>query len=163
MDELEHIGLMYANMEVKNIETGEIIFKMKRKDDYGSLYYLFEKYEDKMTQEDKINFPIAWDIITMGAALLGIPLYDSKELMQGITGRTIRLLKSKEGKRAIEEADKTGKTVLIKDIQVSVFDHGTKKIDSITVGLSVPPRASQDLENIGNLKTIRQHKRAFSV
>ncbi|GAH80844.1 unnamed protein product, partial [marine sediment metagenome] len=44
MGELEHSGLMHATLEFKNKE-GEIIFKMKRKDNYESLYYLFEKHE----------------------------------------------------------------------------------------------------------------------
>lgn len=133
---------MYANMEFTN-EAGEIIFRMKRKDNYGSLYYLFEKHEDKMSSEDKQNFANAWEIITMAAELMRIPLYDTNELMDGLLGRAKIVLTSEDAERAMEKADKTGETVLVRDIDIKIFNHGTGLIDNLTIGISVPPGASQ--------------------
>jgi len=146
MDELEYSGLMYANLEFTN-EAGEIIFTMKRKDDYNSLYYLFEKHEDKMSSEDKQKFEIAWEIITMAAALMRIPLYDSNELIDGIAGRAKSILESEEGEHAMEKADKMGEKVLVRDIDIKIFDHGTERIDNLTVGISVTPGARQAIKD----------------
>ena len=147
MGEPEYSGLMDANLEFKN-NAGEIIFKMKRKDNYGSLYYIFEKYEDKMSSEDKQNFEMGWEIITMAAAFMGIPLYDSNELIEGIMGRAKILLDSEDGERAMEEADKTGENVLVRDIDVKIFNHGTGQINNLTVGISVPPRGQTSHERL---------------
>ena len=145
MGELEFSGLMDATLEFTN-EDGETIFKMKRKDNYDSLYYLFDKYEDKMSLEDKQNFVEAWKIITMAAECMRIPLYDSNELMDGIMGRAKMVLESEDGLRAMEEADKTGERVLVRDIDIKIFDHGTRRIDNLTVGISVTPGALQGMK-----------------
>jgi len=147
MGELEYSGLMDANLEFTN-EAGEIIFTMKRKDNYNSLYYLFEKHEDKMSSEDKQKFEMAWDFITMAAALMKIHLYDSNELVDGIRGMAKSILESEEGEHAMEEADKMGERVLVRDIDIKIFDHGTGRIDNLTVGISVPPGGQASHERL---------------
>jgi len=146
MGELEYSGLMDANLEFTN-EDGEIIFTMKRKDNYNSLYYLFEKHEDKMSSEDKQKFEMAWDFITMAAALMRIPLYDSNELVEGIMGMAKSILESEEGEHAMDKADNAGERVLVRDIDIKIFDHGTGRIDNLTVGISVPPGARQAMKD----------------
>ena len=146
MGELEYSGLMDANLEFTN-EAGEIIFTMKRKDNYNSLYYLFEKHEDKMSSEDKQKFEMAWDFITMAAALMKIPLYDSNELVEGIMGMAKSILESEEGEHAMDKADNAGERVLVRDIDIKIFDHGTGRIDNLTVGISVPPGARQAMKD----------------
>lgn len=138
---------MDANLEFTN-EAGEIIFTMKRKDNYNSLYYLFEKHEDKMSSEDKQKFEMAWDFITMAAALMKIPLYDSNELVEGIMGMAKSILESEEGEHAMDKADNTGERVLVRDIDIKIFDHGTGRIDNLTVGISVPPGGQTSHERL---------------
>jgi len=145
MIELE--GLMYANMVFKN-KDGEIFFSMKRKDNYDSLYYIFEKNEDIMTAEEKEQFAKGFEFIAMSAGALGIPLYDSRELMDGVSGKMQVLMRSKEAVRALKKADKTGKVALVQDIDIKVFDHGTGRINNLTVGISVPPVGSENIEKI---------------
>jgi len=147
MSELELGGLMHATMVFKN-KDGETVFSMKRKDDYDSLYYIFEKNEDIMSSEEKEKFAQAFELIAMGAATRGIPLYDSRELMDGVAGKMQVLLRSKETVRALKEADKTGEVVLVRDVDITVFDHGTGRINNLTVGISVPPVGSENIEKI---------------
>jgi len=147
MGELEYSGLMDATLEFTN-EDGEIIFTMKRKDNYNSLYYLFEKHEDKMSSENKQKFEMAWDFITMAAALMKIPLYDSNELIDGITGKAKIVMISEDAERAMQEADNTGERVLVRDIDIKIFDHGTGRIDNLTVGISVPPGGQTSHERL---------------
>ncbi len=147
MSELENSGLLYADMVYKN-KDGGIVFSMKRKEGYGSLYYIFEKNEDIMTSYEKEQFAKAFEVIAMGAAHMGFPLYDSRELMDGVTGQIQVLLRTKEAKRAMKKADKTGKIVLVRDIDVKVFDHATGRINNLTVGISIPPESSEYIEKL---------------
>ena len=147
MSTLETTGLLHATMELKN-KSGEIIFKMKRKDDYGSLFYVFEKNEDLMSSEEKENFAKAFELISISAAYMGTPLYDSKELIEGIAGKTQILLRTRAAERARKKADKTGKTVLVRDIDIKVFDHATGRINNLTVGISMPPGGSEYIEKL---------------
>ena len=43
------------------------------------------------------------------------------------------------------EADETGKVVLVRDVDISLFDHGTGRVTSLTLGISVPAGASEAL------------------
>ena len=147
MSELEDSVLMYPNMVYKN-KDGEIVFSMKRKEGYGSFYYIFEINEDIMTSYEKEKFAKAFEAIAMGAAYIGFPLYDSRELMEGITGQIQVLLRTKDAIRAMKKADKTEEMVLVQDIDVKVFDHATGRINNLTVGISVPPGSSEYIEKI---------------
>ena len=143
MAELEFSNLMHANMVFKN-KKGEVVFSMKRKDGY----YIFEKKEENMTAEEIPQFAEAFQMIAGGAQMLGIPLYDSKELWAGVSGMTQVVLRSKDGLRAAKKANKTGEVTLVRDVDIKVFDHGTGKINTLTVGISVPPGADDYIEKL---------------
>ena len=147
MGEIEHSGLLDANMVFKN-KDGEIVFSMKRKDNYDSLYYIFEKKEENMTAEEIPEFEKAFKVIVSGARMFGIPIYDSEELFDGVSGMTQVVLRSKEALRAVEKANKTGKVTLVKDVDIKVFDHATGKIGTLTVGISVPPGSEDYIKEL---------------
>ena len=147
MGEIEYSRLLYADMVYKN-KDGEVVFSMKRKDGYNSLYYIFELNEENMTPEEILLFAEAFEAIKMGARMMDIPLYDSKELMDGVSGQIQVLLGTKDALHALKKADKTEELVLVRDVDVKVFDHATGKINSITVGISVPPGAGEYIEKL---------------
>ena len=143
MSAFEFGGLMHATPILKN-EAGEVVFSMKRKEGY----YVFEKREEAMSEEMRKDFPKSFEMMCMGARTLGIPFYDFRELTDGINGHILATMKTKTALRAIKKASRTGKTVFVKDIDVKVFDHGTGKIKTITVGVSVPPVDKEDIKNL---------------
>lgn len=143
MSDFEFGGLMHAMPILKN-ETGDVVFSMKRKDGY----YIFEKNEDAMSDEMRKTFPEAFDMMCLGARTLGIPFYDFNELTDGVNGRIMETLKTKEAIRAIKKASRTGKTVFVKDIDVKIFDHGTGGINTLTVGVSVPPGGEEYVKKL---------------
>ena len=125
MSDMEFSGLMHGKAFLRN-EKGEVVFKMKRKEGYGSCYYIFEKNEEAMSEEMKKDFPKAFKVMCMGARTLGLPFYDFNELTDGVNGQILATLKTKAAIRAIKKASRTGKVVFVKDIDVKVFDHGTQ-------------------------------------
>ena len=147
MSDMEFTRLMHGKAFLKN-EKGEVVFKMKRKEGYGSVYYIFEKNEEAMSDEMKAEFPEAFEVMCMGARMLGIPFYDFNELTDGVNGQILATLKTKEAIRAMEKANRTGKIVLVRDIDVKIFDHGTRKINTITVGVSVPPGGEEYVKKL---------------
>ena len=147
MGDLEYSGLLYADRVFRN-EYGEPVLSIKRKDNYGTLYYVFEIREENLTPRVKKGVYETLDFIKESLNVLGIPLFDSKELMDGITGTAQRVLASKEAKKAIKKATKTGKVTLVKDVNVMVFNHATGKIHSLTIGVSVPPNSEDAIKEM---------------
>ena len=142
---VEYSGLMYPNIEWKTAK-GDVFFKLKRKMDWGPTYYVFEKHEELLSDDEKTRFDLGWNVISGVAGKAGFKLFDSKEIMEAVQAQVIRVIESEDGKRAMEEADKTGEITLVRDIEIAIFDHGTRKIDSLTIGISVPAGASEDIE-----------------
>lgn len=137
MGSLEYTGLLYPNLEWKNA-SGDVIFKLKRKEDWGPIYYVFEKRLEFLSDEERTRFDVGWDFISMVAGKAGFKLFDSAEIMEAVEAQIKIVLESEDAKRAMAEADKTGEITLVRDIDISLFDHGTGKITSLTVGISVP-------------------------
>ncbi len=142
---LEYSGLMYSNLEWKTA-SGDVFFKLKRKEDFGPTYYVFEKNLEFLSDEERTRFDVGWDLISMVAGKAGFKLFDYVEIMEAVEAQIKKVLKSEEAERAMAEADETGEVVLVRDVDISVFDHGTRRITSLTIGISVPAGASEDIE-----------------
>jgi len=151
MEELEYSGLMYADLEWKNVK-GEVFFKLKRKTDFGPIYYVFEKNEELLSEEEKILFKKSWEQITIGAGLCGVQLFDSREIMDAVQNQIKKVMESDEARAAMVEADRTGEVTLVRDVQVSLFDFGTQKVTGLTVGISVPAGASEKIKESFNVE-----------
>ena len=136
---------MFANIEWKTA-SGEVVFRMKRKEEWGPTYYVFEKNLDVLSEEERAKFEEGWEAISGAAGLIGISLFDSREIMEAVEPQIKKVIQSEDAKRAMAEADKTGEFVLVRDIDISLYDHGTKKITSLTIGISVPAGASEIFE-----------------
>ena len=147
MSDMEFSQLMHGKAVLRN-EKGEVVFTMKRKEGYGSVYYIFEKNLEAMSEEMKKDFPEAFEMMCRSARMLGIPFYDFYELTDGVNGQVLGVLKTEEAIRAMKKANRTGKVVLVRDIDVKVFDHGTRKINTITVGVSVPPGGEEYVKKL---------------
>jgi len=144
MEDIEYSGLMHPNIEYST-KSGDVFFKMKRKDEWGPTYYVFELNEKLLSDEEKPKFKEAWSIMKMGARVCGIKLFDSTEIMDALQAKMKEVLESKDAERAIAEADETGEVTLVRDVDISLFDHGTGKVTSLTLGISVPAGASETI------------------
>ena len=132
---IEYGDLIAPSIEVRN-EKGEVIFALKRKDKYPPTYYLFEKHEDRMNDEEKQATKEAWEAISTVAGLIGFPLYDLREITDGLTAKAKAVMESKKGKAAQKKADETGEDTFVEDVTFKVFNHSTGDIDNLTVGVS---------------------------
>lgn len=150
MGSLEYSGLMYADFELKS-ESGEVYFSIKRKDGWGPAYYVFEKNLEVLSEEEQIDFKEAWSRMTRLAGLIGISLYDSAEIMQAVETQIKKVLTSEDAERAMEKADETGELALVRDIDISLFDHGKGRITSLTIGISVLSGASESIKKALNV------------
>jgi len=139
---MEYSGLMHPNMEYST-KSGEVFFTMKRKDEWGPTYYIFELHEEVLSDEEKTRFKEGWSIIKMGAKVCGIKLFDSAEIKDALETKIKEVLTSEDAECAMAEADETGEIVLVRDIDISLFDHGTGQITSLTIGISVPAGSSE--------------------
>ena len=139
---MEYSGLMHPNMEYST-KSGKVFFKMKRKDEWGPTYYIFDLNEEVLSDEEKTKFNKAWEIMTTAARVLGIKLFDSAEIMEALQAKIKEVLTSEDAEHAMAEADETGEVVLVRDIDISLFDHGTGRVTSLTIGISVPEGASE--------------------
>jgi len=137
MGGIENSGLLFPDIEWKT-ETGEVFFSLKQKKEWGG-YYLFEKNLEVLPEEERPEFEKAWLDIMRMAGLIGIRLYDSKEIWDGLTAKAKAILQTEAAEIAKEKANRLGEHVLIKDIQVSLHNFATGEIESLTVGISVPP------------------------
>jgi len=122
---------------------------MKRKEDWGPTYYIFELNKEVLSEEEKNDFEKAWEFMRAVAGTMGIRLFDGSEIKDAILSKIKEVLTSEDAKRAMAEADKTGEFVLVRDIDISLFNHATGRITSLTIGISVPAGASESIKNIG--------------
>ncbi|KKN06179.1 hypothetical protein LCGC14_1079860 [marine sediment metagenome] len=146
----EFSDLIGANLVVRNDE-GKIILAMKRKDTWGPTYYLFEKYEDRVTTEEGRQ-KLEEAMIGLGilASKFGFPLYDTKEINEGLAAKLMAVMESKEGKAAQEKANEGDEDrVFIKDVLIRVFNHATKDIDELTIGISAASKGSVESLGLG--------------
>ncbi len=146
-EDLEYSGLMYPNLEWKNA-SGDVILKLKRKEDWGPVYYVFEKNLEFLSDEERTRFDADWDFISMVAGKAGFKLFDSAEIMEAVHAQLKAVLESEDGKRAMAEADETGEITLVRDIDIRLYDHGTRRITSLTIGISVPSGASENIKGM---------------
>ena len=119
---------------------------MKRKEEWGPTYYVFEKNLEFLSDEEKTRFDLGLEFISMVAGKAGFKLFDSAEIMEAVEAQIKKVLESEDAKRAMAEADETGELILVRDIDISLYDHGTKQITSLTIGISVPAGASEIFE-----------------
>ncbi len=147
---LEYSGLMHSNLEWKTA-SGDVILKLKRKEDWGPVYYVFEKNLEFLSDEERTSFDANWNFICMVAGKAGLELFDSAEIMEAVEAQIKIVLTSEEAERAMAEADETGETTLVRDVDISVFDHGTGRITSLTLGISVLSGASESVKEAFNV------------
>lgn len=132
----EFSGLLGANLELRN-SKGEIIFAMKRKTEYPPIYYIFEKHEDRMNEEEKEGFEKAWTLMRAAAAMMGFRLHDMREISDALEAQIKAVMETEEGKAALKKVDPGGdEKVFIKDISFKVFDHASGTLGTLTVGVS---------------------------
>jgi len=148
MEDIEYSGLLHANIEYTT-KSGEVFFKIKKKDEWGSTYYVFELHEELIPDEVKISFNEAWSIMKAVSGRLGINVFDSAEIMEALQVRIKEILESEDAERAMAEADETGEVVLVRDVDISLFDHGTERVTSLTLGISVPAGAAEAMRTLG--------------
>jgi len=144
MEGIEYSGLMHPSVEYTT-KSGEVFFSMKRKDEWGPTYYVFEKNEEVLSDEEKTQFNKAWELMTTAAGAMGITLFDSAEIKDALENKIKEVLESEDAERAMAEADESGKVVLVRDVDISLFDHRTGRVTSLTLGISVPAGASEAL------------------
>jgi len=152
MEDMEYSGLLYADVEYVTA-SGEVFLKIKKKDAWGPIFYVFEKNEELLSDEEKIKFKKDWRLITKTMGKAGIKLFDSSEIMEAIQAQIDKVLESEDAERAMAEADETGEFVLVRDIEISLFDHGTGRIVSLTLGISVPAGASENIKRWRKLES----------
>lgn len=134
----EMSDLLGSNLAVHN-SKGEVIFSMKRKDKYPPPYYIFEKHEGRMTDEEKENFKEPWSLIKAAAARMGFPLYDMREISDGVEAQIKAVMETDEFKEATKKVDEVDgdDLMFVKDIKFKVFDHAKGTINTLTVGVNV--------------------------
>ena len=140
---------MYPTIEWKNA-SGDVVFKLKRKEEWGPTYYVFEKNLEVLSDEEKTKFKLGWKTMSEVAGKLGFKLFDHAEIMEAVEPQIKLVLESEDAKRAMAEADETGEITLVRDIDISLYDHGTKQITSLTIGISVAAGASESLKETFN-------------
>jgi len=122
-------------------DTGKPIFEMKKKDmaDYGSeeIYYIFKVYERNFSSEEKRNefLTSILPVLKSMAGQMEIPLYDFDEITERANEATHRLRR--------EGIDMESRQV---DTKIEVMDHGSGRLQSLTVGIQVGPKA---LKSVG--------------
>lgn len=136
MENMEYSGLLSPDVEFKT-KSGKVFFRMKRKTDWGPLYYVFEKPDAGLSDEEKESLDKAFKVISTFAGMMGIQLFDSAEIWDALQNKIIGVLESMEAKKARAKAKETGDLVLVRDVDISLFDHGTGKITTLTMGISV--------------------------
>jgi len=142
MEIREYSDLMHPNMEYST-KSGEVFFTMKRNDEWGPTYYIFDLNEEVLSDDEKTKFKEAWSIIKMGAKVCGIKLFDSVEIKEALQAKIKEVMTSEDAERDMAETDETREIILVRDIDISLFDHGTGRVISLTLGVSVPAWASE--------------------
>lgn len=131
-------NFMTPNFVLKNKETGEPVFEMKRKtpthpDGTEECYYLFKFYDENMpNDETKAQIHEFFEEAMCSMALLmDIGLFSFDEVTERCTEQ-VKLIYQGDGELT--------KTQI--DVEIKVYNHAAKKIHDLTVGLStLPPHA----------------------
>jgi len=143
MEDLEFTGLLSPHIQYKT-KSGEVFFSMKRKSEWGPpTYYVFELNDKVLTDEEKTKFNEAWNIIKMAARACRMSLFDSREIQDAVMTQIKKVLESEDAEKATDEADRTGEITLVRDIDISLFNHATGRITSLQIGISVPPGSAE--------------------
>jgi len=119
-----------------------VFFKIKRKDEWGKPYYIFELNEELIPEKEKQPFNKAWNIMKSISGKTGIKIFDSAEIMDAVQAKMKEIMESEDAARAMAKADETGELTLVRDIKISLFDHGTGRVTGLTLGVSVPAGVS---------------------
>lgn len=114
---MERIGLLYPTMAVKNKKSGKIFYKHKSKGDY----FIFELDESLIDDSDREKWGLAWAVILHVASSAGIGFFDVEEV-------------TVNAEQAVKDLDITDTEGA--DVTISVMNHATKEIESLTVGVS---------------------------
>ena len=69
---------MHADIEWST-ESGEVFFSLKRKSEWGPIYYIFDMNLEVLPDDQKTKFNEAWDIMKLGAIACGVKLFDTNE------------------------------------------------------------------------------------
>jgi len=142
MEDIEFSRLMHPNIEWST-ESGEVFFSLKRKEEWGPTYYIFDLNLEVLSDYEKKQFEESWNIMKLGAIACGVKLFDTNEIQDAVITRVKEILKSEDAEKAMAEADKTGEITLVRDIKISLFDHATGQVTSLEIGISVPPGSSE--------------------
>jgi len=126
-NEIPETDIMDPSLIWKN-RKGEVVFAVKRKDQWGPVYYIFEKHEDRMEPQNRDKFHDCWELIRRAARLAGIPLYDIAEM---------KLLYKKATDKYVQETGEIPpeypKQV---DISVPIYDYASETLHHLVIGVS---------------------------
>lgn len=120
--EMERIGLLYPTMAVENKKSGKIFYKHKSKGDY----FLFELDESLIDDSDREKWGLAWAVILHAAASAGIGFFDIEEVT----------VNAEQAVKDLGITDTEGVDVEGVDVTISLMDHATKEMTTLTVGVS---------------------------
>ncbi len=140
---VEYGDLMSSSIEVRN-DKGEVIFAMKRKDKYPPTYYLFEMHKDRMNEKEKAAADEAFESISTMAGRMEFALYDLREIADALTAKGKVVMESEKGTAAQKKADESGEDVFVEDVSFKIFDHATRQINTLTVGINA--RKASDVD-----------------
>ena len=73
MEDIEFSRLMHPNIEWAT-KSGEVFFSLKRKEEWGPTYYIFDLNLEVLPDEEKTKFREAFSIMKLGARACGIKL-----------------------------------------------------------------------------------------
>jgi len=120
-----------ANFVLTNKETGKTFFEMKRKTPTeDECYYLFKFYDEDMPDEDtkaKVHRLFEGFMCPL-AATMGIGMFSFDEVSERTTERVKEILR--HGEQLPEEQI---------DISIEIFDHASKELGELVVGVSAKP------------------------
>ena len=132
--------MLSPNMMIRDPETKKKLIALKIKSKYR--YILFQRFEDNITPEVKTWLEPMWEkhLRVYGRAT-GCPAYDYREVQDAIEGQS---------RQFVEELIKSGAkqpstgSVFVKDVEIKVFDHISKSIKDLTIGLSIASESLMD-------------------
>lgn len=123
------------NFVLHNKETGKPVFEMKRKtptrpDGTEDIYYLFKFYDENMPDDEvKAQSHKMFDeFICPTAAAMIIGMFSFDEVTERCTEQVKKIY---QGGGELTETQV--------DVELKVYNHATKRIDKLTVGLSDRP------------------------
>ncbi|KKN05108.1 hypothetical protein LCGC14_1090630 [marine sediment metagenome] len=130
-------SFMTPNFVLDNKETGEPVFEMKRKtptqpDGTEECYYLFKFYDENMPDDEakaQIHEFFEEGMCPL-ALLMGIGVFSFDEVSERCTEQ-VKLVYQGGGELTESQID----------VEIKIYNHATKKIHDLTVGLSTMPYA----------------------